>query len=476
MLDLVGMNDDGRQYQGESEVDNLVKRFERMIKQGDQHFFDLEEFELIISHYLSFGEIQSAQKVLQYASGLYPESLTLQLREAQILAGLGKHISAIPRLKTLLAFEPQNEEIHLTLATIYSQIKEHRLAINHFKEALITADELVKGDLFIDIAIEHQSLGEWRKAISVLKDALYENKENEPALYELAFCFDKVDSMLEAIDYFKEFIDENPYSTTAWFNLGNSYNRLGKIKEAVNAYDFCIAIDKSYTKAYYQKAEALAAGEFNAEAVEAYKEIFTVEPESAYILCNIGECYERLGEVNLAEDYYKQCLELNPDFSEAYIGLGVLADIQSLPFVAVQYFEHATTLDNSNDDYKLLLATSLIKAGKHGLAEDQFATVIEGDPKNEDAWEGRIDNLQKIDAHEAALDALEQGLAIVKDPTRLLYQQFASLYKSGMEHKSIELLEHLLIHKYEASSRIFESFPELLADGRIAEKVARLKP
>ena len=476
MLDLVGMNDDGRQYQGESEVDNLVKRFERMIKQGDQHFFDLEEFELIISHYLSFGELQSAQKVLQYASGLFPESLTLQLREAQILAGLGKHIKAIPRLKTLLAFEPQNEEIHLTLATIYGQIKEHRLAIDHFRQALDSADNLVKCDLFIDIALEHQNLGEWRKAISVLKDALYDDKNNEPALFELAFCFDKVDSMHEAIDFFNEFIDINPYSTTAWYNLGNSFNRLGRIKEAVNAYEFCIAIDKQYTKAYYQKAEALASGEFNAEAVEAYKDIFSIEPESAYILCNIGECYERLGEVNLSEDYYKQCLEIDPDCAEAYIGLGVLADIQSLPYVAVQYFEHATTLDGENEDYKLLLATSLIKVGKHGLAEDQFSTVIEKDPKNEDAWEGRIDNLQRIDAHEAALDALEQGLALVKDPTRLLYQQFASYYKCGMEAKSLELLEHLLIHHFEASSRIFETFPELLADGRVAERIARLKP
>ena len=476
MLDLVGMNDDGRQYQGKSETDNLVKRFERMIEDGDQRYFDLEEFELIISHYLSFGEIQHAQKVLQYASGLFPESLTLQLREAQILAGMGKHIKAIPRLKNLLAFEPQNEEIHLTLATIYGQIKEHRLAIEHYREALDSADEFVKGDIFIDIAIEHQNLGEWRKAISVLKDALYTSNKNENALYELAFCYDKVDNMFEAVEFFKSFIDDNPYSTSAWYNLGNSYNRLGKIKEAVNAYEFCTAIDKSYIKAYYQKAEALASGEFNAEAIEAYKDILNLEEDSPYILCNIGECYERLGEVNLAEDYYKQCLELDSDFPEAYVGLGVLADIQNLPYVAVQYFEHAATLDNNNEDYKLLLATALIKAGKHGLAEEQFAEVIERNPKNEEAWEGRIDNLQRIDAHEAALDALEQGLAIVQDPTTLLYQQFVSMFKCGMEAKSLDLLEHLLIHKYEASSRIFESFPELLGDGRIAERVARLKP
>ena len=81
-LDLVGMNEDGRQYQGESEIDNLVKRFERMIEDNDQQYFDLEEFEAIIGHYLSFGLAENAKKVLQYASTLFPENLMLQLREA----------------------------------------------------------------------------------------------------------------------------------------------------------------------------------------------------------------------------------------------------------------------------------------------------------------------------------------------------------------------------------------------------------
>ena len=185
------MNDEGRQYQDESETDNLIKRFERMIEENDQQYFDLEEFEAIISHYLSIGLVENAKKVLQYASSLFPENLMLQLREAQILASKGKHIQAIPRLETLLAFEPHNEEIHLSLASIYSQIKEHRYAIKHFKKALQCADPDLHGDIHIDIAIEHQNLGDWRKAISVLKDALYIKPSNESVLFELAFCFDK---------------------------------------------------------------------------------------------------------------------------------------------------------------------------------------------------------------------------------------------------------------------------------------------
>ena len=58
------MNDEGRQYQDESETDNLIKRFERMIEENDQQYFDLEEFETIIGHYLSIGLVEKAKKVL----------------------------------------------------------------------------------------------------------------------------------------------------------------------------------------------------------------------------------------------------------------------------------------------------------------------------------------------------------------------------------------------------------------------------
>ncbi len=470
------MTDDGRHYQGESEIDNLVKRFERMIKDDDQQFFDLEEFEAIIGHYLSMGQFENAKKVLQYASSLFPENLMLQLREAQILASMGKQIQAIPQLKTLLAFEPNNEEIHLTLASIFSQIKEHRFAISHFRKALECSDSELHGDINIDIAVEHQNLGEWKKAISVLKDALYKNPESDTALFELAFCFDKAEAMSEGVEFYNRYIDENPYSKSAWYNLGNMYHRVGKIKDAVTAYDFCIAIDKNYIRAYHQKAEALTSGEHYSEAYEAYKDILSVEAKSSYVLCNMGECMERLAEFDKAEDYYKQSLEIDAEYTDAFVGLGVLADLQSLPSVAVQYFEHAVTLDGYNIDYRLLLATAFIKVGQPKEAEKHFTIVLERDSKNEDAWEGRIDNLQRIEAHEAALEALEQGLAIVKNPTHLLYQQVYSLFKIGNESQAIDLFEQLLIHTFDNSSRILESFPEILDDPRISDLYSRLKP
>jgi tetratricopeptide (TPR) repeat protein len=158
------------------------------------------------------------------------------------------------------------------------------------------------------------------------------------------------------------------------------------------------------------------------------------------------------------------------------VGLGVLADIQSQPVVAVRYFEHAVNLDEEHQDIRLLLAAALLKLNKPQEAENQYSIVLSKDPKNKEAWEGRIFNLQKIDAHSAALEALEQGLVIVKDNTHLLYLQFVSRFMSGSEAEALDQLEQLLTHNFDNASRVFDLFPLLLNDVRIADRYSSFKP
>jgi tetratricopeptide (TPR) repeat protein len=470
------MNEEGNHMQDESEIIDLIKRYERMVEDGGSHYFDVEEFEVMIEHYLGFGSVKRAQKVLQYASSLFPESLTLQLREAQILASVGKHLKAVSRLKTLLAFEPNNEEIHLTLASVYSKISEHQLSITHFNKALITAEVDIQSEIIQDIAIEHENLGEWRKAIELLKKCLKKDMTFESALFELAFCYDQVNDIKSAVIFFEEYLNEKPYSTLGWYNLGNSYHRLGSLKKAVNAYDFSIAIDETYLRAYIQKAEALTTGENYVEALTVYDEIIKIESATPHTLCCIGECYERLNDFSQAEANYKKCLDIDADFSDAYVGLGVVADLQKDIPLSIRYFERAVQIEPDHADFRILLATSFMKLAKPQEAEAQFSAILDKFPKNMEAWEGRIDNLQRIDAHEAALEVIKEGIDVVNETTNLRYQQFFSYFASGHESKALDLLDKLLLNHYDSASKIFNSFPDLLNDNRIADRYNRLKP
>jgi len=149
------MFDEEWNFQDEQERLELVKRYEEMVASNASYFFDTEEFEALIEYYLEKNRIKQAENVIKYAHGMYPDSTILLLREAQILAGSGKLSKAIPRLQNLLQFEPQNEKVLMTLANIYSQLHEHKKAITYLQEALKYADDDLRDELWIELALEY---------------------------------------------------------------------------------------------------------------------------------------------------------------------------------------------------------------------------------------------------------------------------------------------------------------------------------
>ncbi|HAH58423.1 MAG TPA: hypothetical protein DCL86_09765, partial [Bacteroidales bacterium] len=93
----------------------------------------------------------------------------------------------------------------------------------------------------------------------ILKKVLEIEPDNETIIFEIAFCFEITNQPEEAINYFSGFTDKYPYSHYAWFNLGIAYNNIELYEKAIEAFDFAIAIDPSFSSAYFNKANAFVA-------------------------------------------------------------------------------------------------------------------------------------------------------------------------------------------------------------------------
>ncbi|MBK6752904.1 MAG: hypothetical protein IPG69_04795 [Flavobacteriales bacterium] len=74
----------------EDDRTEYVQRFEDMLSRNDHYFFDVEEFELIIEHYLDNNDLKKARQVLDYARQQHPGSVDLLFCEAQVLMGPGQ--------------------------------------------------------------------------------------------------------------------------------------------------------------------------------------------------------------------------------------------------------------------------------------------------------------------------------------------------------------------------------------------------
>ena len=63
----------GREHEEERLSESLV-RFEHMLANNDQYYFDVEDLEELIEHYMERLDLEKAWKVLELASSQHPHS------------------------------------------------------------------------------------------------------------------------------------------------------------------------------------------------------------------------------------------------------------------------------------------------------------------------------------------------------------------------------------------------------------------
>ena len=65
-------------------IQSSITKFERMLKTNHVYFFDAQEFEDIIVHYLGFAENALAKKALKMGLTQHPSNLELMLLQSEI--------------------------------------------------------------------------------------------------------------------------------------------------------------------------------------------------------------------------------------------------------------------------------------------------------------------------------------------------------------------------------------------------------
>ena len=120
-----------------------LTKFESMLKTNHVLFFDSEEFENIIHHYLNQGKIALAKKAIKLGLNQHPSSINLKLFKVEIYVFEDKLIEADLLLNELHSLDPMNEEVYIQKANVFSKRDEHEQAINVLKKALELTDDVV---------------------------------------------------------------------------------------------------------------------------------------------------------------------------------------------------------------------------------------------------------------------------------------------------------------------------------------------
>ncbi|MGB0136012.1 MAG: tetratricopeptide repeat protein [Flavobacteriales bacterium] len=463
------MNEEAAKRDDHQPARELQQRYEAMLKARQSWYFDIDQFEQIVDLYFDQGRVRKALSVIHYARTIFPDAFVLRLRQAQLLAGMGELNRALGLLRALEEVEPTNDEVLLTLGTVFSQLRDHRNAVRYYERALRFGQVELQDEVYIDLALEYENMERFNEAIRVLDRALRQNPENDTAVYEIAYCFEMAGRFEDARAYYVQFLDEHPYSFATWYNLGNSYFRTAEYPKAADAFEYCLAIEDQFAPGWYNLANTLVYLEDFNRAIECYKETMELETPQAGVYCLVGECYEKLEQLKEADFYYNLALKLDPKNVDAIIGKAVVNDLQGHSEKAIELLREADGLEPNNPDIMLMMAEAQKNVGNVSSAREIYLRAIEAHPKCVQAWLDYAHFRFDLNHVDGAENLIEQALGENPDNTSLLLRKVAYLHALGKQKQALLLLDYLHQSENNDFDELTDYYPEILNDADARE-------
>ncbi|WP_281322410.1 tetratricopeptide repeat protein [Flavobacterium aestivum] len=414
------------QLSNEEEDYNLsLSKFESMLKTNKVLFFDSEEFEEIILHYLDMGKTALAKKALKLALDQHPKSTGLKLVQVEMLIYEDKLEIAEKLLNELYAIEPTNEEIYIQKANICSKRDQHEKAVEMLKIALNYTDDYA--DVYNLIGMEYLFMDNLELAKDSFIKCLEEDFEDQSALYNVVYCFEFLDQNQEAIIYLNKYIDKNPYSEIAWHQLGRLYYGVKEYENAIRAFDYATLIDDEFLGAFMEKAKTLERLKKYELAIESYNRTIELDDATSYALLRIGKCYEKLGNKVLALKYFNRTVHEDPLLDKGWIAITDFYVRQKNFQKALFYVNKALAIDNQNRLYWKRFATINKQMNFFEEAEFGYRKAVEFGDYQLDTWLFWIDILQFLGEFESAIQTLLQASEYFPEENEIEYR-LAGLY------------------------------------------------
>lgn len=450
-----------------------LTKFESMLKTNNVLFFDSEEFENIIHHYLELGKMSLAKKAIKMGLQQHPTSSTLKLFRIEIYIFENNLDLADELLNELYDIEPLNEEIYIQKANVLSKKDKHEEAIKVLKQAINLAQDT--SDLYSLIGMEYLFLDQFKNAKVNFMKCLEDDYNDYPALYNVIYCFDFLDQNTEAIEFLNVYLDHSPYCEVAWHQLGKQYFTLKDYTKALAAFDFAIISDDTFIGAYLEKGKVLEKLGRHGEAIENYNITLSLDEPTSFALLRIGHCYEKLGNHNMAVQFYHQTVHEDPLLDKGWIAITNFYNITKNYQKALYYINKAINIDEENAVYWKLYASINERLKFYEESERGYKKTLELGNYELNTWLSRSDILILLGEYEAAIYNLIQATEFYPEEAEIQYRLAGLHFKTNETEKGYYHLKNALRSNNEYHFIIEELFPNIYNRDSIQNLITEFK-
>jgi tetratricopeptide (TPR) repeat protein len=132
----------------------------------------------------------------------------------------------------------------------------------------------------------------------------------------------------KAVELYENALKKNPLSALAYYEMGFSYHKAGDMQKALDAVVRSLVLDPKSEAAIVMKAGILDDMGFSDDAVDAYRKIITLKPDSFLAHLNLGITLIRKRDIDQAQRELMRAHEIAPDNPSPFLHLSACAKLR----------------------------------------------------------------------------------------------------------------------------------------------------
>ena len=455
----MAFNDDN--FLDDYEIQELIKKFEDQLESGMTMFFDADELNIIMEHYVQQNDIEKINIIADLASTYHNTNPLTNL----IMAKKYLSVQDTSNAMTYLNEEDNNTEdpdYQLSLAYCYSLMEEHKKSLSAYKRAIKLLENDNCDDIYNSMAVEYMLLHDYEHALYYFKKGIKACPDISEQYIEITNCYFFLERSDEAIEFFKGEVDKNPYSIAAWMSLGNCYLRLHLLEKAVEQYEYALAINQHYEIAYVNIATIYNELDKYKDSIEIIEEAFRNKVEKPILYCLYGEALAKTGNKLDAITNFKKAIELDENIAEAYAGLGFIFCEENNHKSAIKFLKHANQLAPYNTDYLFVLVEQHNKLEKFKTSLKYLKEIEDIFPYDVNLYIAYMEVYILMDDVRNAVKSLEKGMKILGRQASLLYRLAFINFVDDDHESGMMNLEEALSLDYEGVQEFIDFDPNYL--------------
>jgi tetratricopeptide (TPR) repeat protein len=322
-------------------------------------------------------------QALQYANSAL--SVNPRLTEARLvrtaaLLNTQKYSDARTELTALATDLPQNLEVQFQLASL-------DLSEKKYSQAETRLEQLYQKDKFralAGLAEAYRQQGQLDKAISRLTLEVGKSPDIPALRALLADAALRASKYDLALEQYQKLQVQLPRSAQVQMRLGTIYQVKGDLPKALTSFQQADALAPRDPLVAAALADVMRASGHNAEAVQGYRRVLSMEPDNANAMNNLAyTLLDTGGAADEAQKLAERALEKSPRSPNFADTLGMVYLKKNLDDSALQVFSGLTQRFPDNPVFRYHYALTLTQKGQKAKAKTELEVALRKSPPDE---------------------------------------------------------------------------------------------